>query len=185
MKDYIRLSNAKAYQLLNSGAMILISTVSANGKYDIAPIAWQCPIDYDPVTRLLFVCDSDHQTFKNISETRQFGISVPHVSQLILVKEVGSCSGRDNDKFSKFNIQTFQPENINCLFPEDCIGYIECRVYNIITDCSVSLVFGEVLSSKADREAYNMRLLSEAEAGKTIHHLGGKIFISTGDNIIK
>jgi flavin reductase (DIM6/NTAB) family NADH-FMN oxidoreductase RutF len=185
MKDYIKISNEKGYQILNSGALILISSVSFDEKYDIAPIAWQCPVDFEPVTKMMMACDKDHKTFKNIQETNQFCISVPHISQLKLVKDLGSCSGNDTDKFEKFNLTAINCDIINCIVPDDCIAYLECKVYNINTKDSTGLVFGEVINAKVDKLAYNGRLLSETEAGKTIHHLGGKIFISMGDQILK
>jgi len=185
MKEYINVSNNKAYQLLNTGALVLISSVSKEGKHNIAPIAWQCPVDFDPVTRLLIVCDKVHKSLKNIEETKQFAVSIPHISQLKLVKELGSCSGHTVNKLQKFNINTFETEKINCLVPTDCIGYIECKLYNIIMDGSVGLIFGEVVFSKVTKEAYHGRLLSESEAGKTIHHLTSKVFITTSDEILQ
>ena len=185
MKEYIKVSNEKGYQFLNSGALILVSSVGLNKNYDIAPIVWCCPIDYDKFTRLLFVCDKKHFTYKNIQETKQFGISVPDISQLQLVKDTGGCSGRDTDKIAKFNINVIDSEIIDVKLPFGAIAYIECKVYNIIMDGEVALIFGETVFVKADREAYNNRLLSETEAAKTIHHLGGKAFITTSDIILK
>jgi flavin reductase (DIM6/NTAB) family NADH-FMN oxidoreductase RutF len=185
MKEYIKISNEKGYQILNSGALLLISSVSQDKKHDIAPIAWQCPVDFDPVTKIMIACDKEHKTFKNIQETKQFCISVPHIFQLKLVKDLGSCSGNDINKFEKFKLSTINCDIIECIAPDDCIAYLECKVYNINTNDSTGLIFGEVLSVKVDKLAYNGRLLSETEAGKTIHHLGGKVFITTGDQLIK
>jgi flavin reductase (DIM6/NTAB) family NADH-FMN oxidoreductase RutF len=185
MKEYISIANEKAYKLLNTGALVLVCTVSANGQYNIAPIAWHCPVDYDPVTRLLFVTDQSHKTFSNIEETRQFVISVPHFGQVELVKILGSCSGHDTNKIDTLLIETIYAEVINCKVPLDCIGYIECQVYNIVKDKEVALVFGEAVRAKVDKEAFNNRLLSETEAGKPIHHLGGKLFYTASDVIKK
>jgi flavin reductase (DIM6/NTAB) family NADH-FMN oxidoreductase RutF len=185
MKEYQRISNEKAYQLLNPGAMVLISTVSSDGKFDIAPIAWHCPVDYDPITRLLFVTDLSHKTFENVDVTRQFVISVPHINQLEIVKKLGSCSGHDTDKIAKFNLDVFDAEMLNCKIPADCIGYIECKVYNIIKDRDVALIFGEAVFASADKEAFNNRILAETEHGKPIHHLGGKLFYTAYDALKK
>jgi flavin reductase (DIM6/NTAB) family NADH-FMN oxidoreductase RutF len=184
-KNYMKISNDKAYKLLNTGAMLLISTVSIEGRFDIAPIAWQCPVDYDRVTKLLFVCDKNHKTFKNISETGQFAISMPHMDQLKLLKDLGSCSGHETDKIQQFNIQVIDTEKINCCVPVNCIAYLECKTSKIIDDGGVAIIFGNVIHAKVDKEAFNKRLLSETESGKTIHHLGGKIFITTSDYLLK
>jgi flavin reductase (DIM6/NTAB) family NADH-FMN oxidoreductase RutF len=185
MKEYIKISNEKGYQILNSGPLLLISSISFDNKNNIAPIAWQCLVNFEPVTKMMIACDKDHKTFKNILETKQFCISVPHISQLKLVKDLGSCTGNEIDKFEKFKLTTIKCDIVKCIAPEDCIAYLECRVYNIITNDSTGLIFGEVLNTKVDKLAYNGRLLSEKESGKTIHHLGGKVFISMADQLLK
>ena len=119
MKDYIKLSNEKAYHLLNSGALILVSTRDKKGNQNIASIAWQCPVDYDRATRLLFICDKDHKTFSNIEETNEFVISLPHISQVNLVKNLGSVSGKEVNKFTKFSVPTMADEKIKCLIRLD------------------------------------------------------------------
>jgi flavin reductase (DIM6/NTAB) family NADH-FMN oxidoreductase RutF len=184
MKEYSLLAKEKAYQLLNTGALILVSTMSTDQQYDIAPIAWQCPVDFDPVTKILFVTDKNHCTFRNIVETRQFIISIPHIIQVKLIKDVGSCSGSDTNKFEKFKIAAFKGNKINCLIPEEVIGFIECKCYNIVEDVTVAIVFGEVISASVDKEAYSNCLLSEKPEGKTLHHLSGNKFIAPGDFII-
>jgi flavin reductase (DIM6/NTAB) family NADH-FMN oxidoreductase RutF len=185
MKEYISIPKDKAYHLLNFGPMILVSTVSADNKHNITPIAWQCPVEYDPTTRVLFVTDKDHKAFKNISETGHFIISVPHVSQLHLVKDLGSCSGNDTDKIEKYNINTFNGNKVNCVIPDDVIGFLECKLYKVVDEGSVAIIFGEVIAASADKEAYTGRVLTEKEEGKTIHHLGGSKFFSPSDTTIK
>jgi flavin reductase (DIM6/NTAB) family NADH-FMN oxidoreductase RutF len=184
MKNYVKISNEKAYHLLNSGALLLVSSTGSDKKHDIAPIAWQCPVEYEPVTKIMIACSTNHKTFKNIEETMQLCISVPHISQLKLVKELGGCSGHETDKFKKFELTAINCEIIECIAPDDCIAYLECKVYNIIDNDGTGLIFSEVLVAKVDKLAYNGRLLSETEAGKTIHHLGGKVFITTGDTLL-
>jgi flavin reductase (DIM6/NTAB) family NADH-FMN oxidoreductase RutF len=183
MKEYIKISNEKAYHLLNTGALLLIGTVGNNKNNNVAPIAWQCPVDFEPVTKMMIACDKNHKTFSNISETKHFCIAIPHISQLKLVKELGSCSGKNADKYKKFGIDAMTCETIDCIAPENCIAYLECKVYNIMDHDGTGLIFGEIVNAKVDKQAYNGRLLSETEAGKTIHHLGGKVFISTGNQL--
>jgi hypothetical protein len=57
-------------------------------------------------------------------------------------------------------------------------------VYNIIIEGDVALIFGESVFVKADSDAYKGRLLSESDAAKTIHHLGGKTFITFADSVL-
>ena len=185
MKEYIKIQNNKAYQLLNPGGLILVSTYDNNNQPNMAPIAWHCPVDFEPTTRLLFVTDKEHHTFSNIKENKQFVICLVHANQLKEVKELGSISGKKTDKLAKFSIKTFNSEIFNYKIIENCIGYLECKVYNIIDDGAVALVFGEVVNAKVDKEAYNGRLLTENGSGKILHHLSGKIFSSPSNEILQ
>jgi flavin reductase (DIM6/NTAB) family NADH-FMN oxidoreductase RutF len=180
MKTYKTIALSKAYKLLNTGALIVISTSDANQHHNLAPIAWNCPVEFDPVTQLLLVSDREHKTFKNIKETQKFTVCMPHSSQHKLVTDLGSCSGHDTDKISKYHLPVFKSEKHGYSVPEDVIAYLDCSLIRIIDEGSVAIVIGEVIHAAADAKAFTDRLLSENEEGKTLHHLGGKLFIEPG-----
>ena len=50
---YLEIGLKAAYQLQNAGGLVLICTKGQEGRYDLAPVAWCCPLDYDRVSRLL------------------------------------------------------------------------------------------------------------------------------------
>lgn len=183
MANYQEIPLNKAYRLLNTGSIVLISTASQTGINNIAPIAWCIPAEMSP-TRVLLAMDGNHKTFKNIQETNKFIVSIPHLNQAKLVRDIGSVSGEDVDKYKDFSIKHFSGNKVNIFIPEDVIGYIECKVFNIFDSDGTMLVIGEALYAAADPTAFQDRLLAEKPAGKTLYHLGGKKFITTGDNII-
>jgi flavin reductase (DIM6/NTAB) family NADH-FMN oxidoreductase RutF len=180
MKTYKSIELEKAYKLLNTGTLILVSTFDKSQKHNLAPIAWNCPLEYDPVTQLLFVCDLEHKTLKNILETQKFTVCVPHSSQYKLVADMGSCSGHDTDKISKYQVPVFRSEQFGHSVPENVIAYLECALVKFIEQGSVAIIIGEVIYAAVDEKAFKERLLSEIEEGKTLHHLGGKLFIEPG-----
>ena len=132
MKTYKTIALSKAYKLLNTGALIVVSTSDTSQHHNLAPIAWNCPVEYDPVTQLLLVCDKEHKTFKNITETQKFTVCVPHSSQHRLVTDLGSCSGQDTDKISKYHVTVFKSEQNGYSVPEDMIAYLDCSLLRII-----------------------------------------------------
>jgi len=180
MKKYKKIANDNAYRLLNSGSIILVCTKDKKGTGNMAPIAWTCPLDYDPVTKVLFICDVNHKTFANFSASKEYVVCIPHVSQKKLVLDAGSVSGKKTDKIKKFGIKTFVSPKMNIQLPVDCIAYLECRLINVIKHDGVGIVMGEVINAMADEKAFKDRLLSEKKEGKTLHHLGSKIFIEPG-----
>lgn len=181
--EYKKVSKDRIYRLINTGALMLISTRSKNKQHDIAPVAWVCPQEMDP-PRLLMCVDAAHKTFKNIKETGVFTAGIPHASQLNLVEETGSVTGKDADKFSLFTIKTILGPKTGCRVPEGMIGYLECRVKKIINIEGTAIVVADVLYAAANPKAFNgKRLLAENAGGKAIHHLGSEQFITYADKI--
>ena len=184
MKTYKSVPLEKAYKLLNTGAIIIVGSKDKGGSPNLTPIAWNTLVDYDPVTRLLFVCDKEHKTYSNICDTLKFVVILPHVSQTELVKKLGSSSGSKENKIEKYKVETFVSNKYQIAVPMDSIGYLECKAYRILDEGAVGIIFGEVENAMVDSEAFSDRLLSEKEAGKTLHHLGGKVFIHPGDKVL-
>ncbi|MDC0977630.1 flavin reductase family protein [bacterium] len=183
MSDYMEVELGQAYRLINPGPLVLVSTVSKAGQYNIAPIAWSCPVEKDPANILVAIGKS-HQTFKNIQETKKIIVCIPHASQLEIVKNTGKVSGEDIDKFEKFGIENITGKKSDCKIPTGVIGYIECNVINIVDTEDVGLVIGEAVYAAADSNAFTDRLLSETKAGKTLHHLGSNKFYIPTDEIL-
>lgn len=184
MKKYKNIPTGKAYKLLNTGSVILVCTKDKKGNSNIAPFAWQCPLEFEPVTQLLFICVLKHKTFDNISKNRQFVVCIPHAKHKKLVLDTGSVSGHKVDKIKKFGIKTFISPKLRIAVPDECIGFIECKLIKVIKNGETGIVMGEALSAKVDEKAFRDRILVEKPEGKTLHHLGGNVFCEPG-KIIK
>ncbi len=179
---YQNLPLEESYRLLNSGGVVLVSTISKSGIYNIAPVAWNMPIKKDPA-RSLIGLGMRHQTFENIQQQKRFILSIPHISQVDLIRKTGTISGYEVDKFKQFEIEGFKGKKVDALIPKGVIGYIECILYKQFEVDGLAMIVGEACSSTVHTEAYDQRLLSEKEVGKTVHHLGGKHFITLKDHL--
>jgi flavin reductase (DIM6/NTAB) family NADH-FMN oxidoreductase RutF len=156
--DYKEIPVSKAYELLNAGGVVLVCTKSKDGRYDLAPIAWNCPLDYDPVSKLILVCDPGHRSYRDLEDSGEFAVALPTFEQRNLVESTGSVSGRDVDKYSSFSIQFFQAQLIDVRIPSDVAGWLECRLLRIIVEGSSAVVFGEVQHAAARSNAWKERL---------------------------
>lgn len=117
-------------------------------------------------------------------QTGKFVVCLPHASQVEMVKLLGSCSGHDVNKIEKFGIRTFSSGRFQMQVPEGCIGYIECEMFKTVEDDDVIVVFGRAVYAAVDEQAFSDRLMPERPEGKTLHHLGAKIFMVPGDKSI-
>jgi flavin reductase (DIM6/NTAB) family NADH-FMN oxidoreductase RutF len=155
--EYREYGLKEAYSLLNCGGLVWVCTKSLHGRYDVAPIAWACPLDYEPVSRLLFVSDPAHATCENALATGQFAVALPSVGQRDLCLRSGSLSGRDADKFENLGIASFQAGKIDVRVPEGVAGWIECRLLRAVDEGSVRIVMGEALAAFAVADFWKER----------------------------
>jgi flavin reductase (DIM6/NTAB) family NADH-FMN oxidoreductase RutF len=171
--NYEEIPLTEAYRLINPGPLVLVAT--KGNHYDLAPIAWSSPLDYEPVTKLLFVSDPAHQTAINAKARKSFAVCVPHLSQAELVWRCGSVSSPEADKFSRFKIECLPCAKIDARVPSGCVGWIECELIRVIQEGSVELFMGAAVAAFAREGAWaGGRLDVGNPAAQTIHHLGGK-----------
>ncbi|ULQ58683.1 flavin reductase family protein [Brucepastera parasyntrophica] len=135
----------EAYTLLTPGLPILVA--SKGMHYNLAPIAWNTPMDYEPVSKILFVSDPAHQTAKNIHETMEFAACIPSSANDPIIEQCGSVSSPESDKFEQFSIRSFPAADIDVRIPEVCSAWIECRVIRIIQEGSVEIFMGEATAA--------------------------------------
>ena len=163
----------EAYELLNSGGLVLVCTRSSDGRYDLAPIAWNCPLDYEPSSRVLIVVDPGHQSYRNIEESGKFALALPTWAQKALVLSTGSVSGKAEDKYRKFSIEASLAEDADALIPAGVAASLECRLLETRRLGASMVVSAEVVRASAVPDAWKYRL----------HHAGGDIFYRPGDRI--
>ena len=120
--EYKPIAPGDAYTLLNCGGVILVCTVSPDKRYNLAPVAWNCPLDYEPVSRVLFVIDPHHETFKNLEASREFALALPSYHQKVLVEKTGSVSGERVDKYQAFAIASHPAVDVDALIPDGVAG---------------------------------------------------------------
>lgn len=156
--DYRDVPLKNAYELLNTGGIVLVCTRGADGRYDLAPIAWSCPLDYEPTSRVLIVMDPGHRTVVNLEASRSFALALPTFRQQELVEKTGSVSGKDTDKYAEFDIDAAPGAELDVRIPAAVAGHLECRVIETRRIGSVAVIAGEVVYARAVSDAWKLRL---------------------------
>lgn len=182
MPQYKNVPLNSAYRLINHGPILLVSSRSSRGKFDLAPIAWACPVGMEPCQVLLAI-GPGHQTFRNIRAAREFIVCVPGKAQVEWVMQTGSLSGAKADKFAKFKIPSFSGKKVRAQIPQGTLAYLECKWQRTIRLKEVGLVIGRCIHAAALAKAFQGRMLAESPSGKTLHHLGGNVFMLPGDKL--
>ncbi len=134
----------EAYKAVKSPVII----ASKGKEYDLTPIGWVMPFDYEPVTKVVFSSAPDHQADANIRRSSEFAVLIPKDANGDLVQNTGSVSGAAVDKFEKFAIKAKKARNIDVMIPENGISaVIECKLIKVQAEGSVDLFFGESVAA--------------------------------------
>ena len=162
----------KVYRLLESGPVVLVTT-ARNGRANVMPLAWHTMIDFDPPLVGIILSSQNH-SFAALKATRECVLNIPTAEIGKKVVACGGCSGRKIDKFRKFGLTPVPAAKVSPPLVKECYAHLECRVVDARMAQKYNLFILEVLQAWVD---------SAIRAPKTLHHLGGDLFMVAGRRI--
>lgn len=171
----------RSYRLLNHGPTTLISAAHG-GQRNVMAAAWVMPLDFAP-PKLGVVVAADTHTRGLIEASGELVVAVPTFEQLAMVDAVGSCTGREVDKFTAFAIATSAASAVGAPLIEGCAAWLECRVVpEPHLQEAYDLFVVEVVAAWADDAVFdNARLRPDLpEALRSVHHIAGGHYALTG-----
>ncbi|TDG02907.1 flavin reductase family protein [Paraburkholderia guartelaensis] len=175
-----------ASRLINHGPTVLVT--SSDGKRrNVMAAAWSMPVEFTP-PRIAIVIDKRTFTRELINASGTFGVIIPGAAAIDLTYAVGSVSGRETDKFQRFNIAAITGPKLGLpLLEAGCSAWMECRLIpERHTEDAYDTCFAEVIAAAADPRAFrngHWELDSSNADLHTIHHLGAGNFVRAGDTI--
>ncbi|MCL6583699.1 MAG: flavin reductase family protein [bacterium] len=168
-----------ANRLINHGPLVLVTSLYRD-KANIIPVAWQTPVSISPALVAISV-NQNSLSAELIDQGEEFVINVPPVSLLDKVKFCGAYSGREVNKFDQTGLTPLKARMVKPSLIEECIGHIECQLYGRHTVGDHKLFIGGVVAASVDEDKFDGYLRAEMKEAKTLHHLGGSYFLSSGD----
>jgi flavin reductase (DIM6/NTAB) family NADH-FMN oxidoreductase RutF len=166
----------KYYRLINHGSCVLV-TSGAQGKINVAPVAWTTPVNDEPPLIAMPLAEN-HYTTELIQQYRQFVINIPGEDLLPAIMHAGKSSGRNENKFKMAGLTPVDGVKIQTPHIQECIGYLECRVKDQYKYDGVILFVAEVVYAQAREDMFDEAWITEK--AKTVHHLGGGYFATIG-----
>ena len=156
----------KAFTLLEPGPVVLVTT--NDGKKDnIMTISWTMVLDFTPVFAM--TTGEWNYSFTALRKTKECVIAIPTVDMLDTVVGIGTCSGADTDKFSKFKLTPVKGKIVRAPLIKECLANIECKVVDIIKKHSIVVLEAGAAYFDASRKEK-----------RTIHAVGDGTFIVDG-----
>ncbi|WP_199153633.1 flavin reductase family protein [Chromobacterium sp. ASV23] len=174
---------AKAYRLLNHGPTVLVSS-AAGGRRNVMAAAWAMPLDFDP-PKVLVVIDKSTYSRELIEQSGEFILNIPCRAQAAQVVQVGSETGRDEDKFAISGLTPLPAQQVAAPRVAGCIAYLECKVVpEPHNQQRYDLFIGEVVAAQADDAVFRAGHwhFEDADAAKrSLHYIAGGAFFATGE----
>jgi flavin reductase (DIM6/NTAB) family NADH-FMN oxidoreductase RutF len=156
----------RVFTLIEPGPVVLVTTFDGN-KNNVMTISWTMVLDFTPVFAI--TTGAWNHSFAALQRTRECVIAVPTVDLLDRVVGIGTCSGADTDKFSKFKLTAVPGKVVKAPLIEECLANIECKVVDLIDKHNIVVL--EAVAAHVDPARKERR---------TVHAVGDGTFIVDG-----
>ncbi len=156
----------RAFTLLESGPVVLVTT-NDGGRMNVMTISWTMVVDFTPVFAM--TTGEWNYSFAALRETKECVIAIPTVDLLDKVVGIGTCSGRDTDKFARFKLTPVPGKVVRPPLIRECLANIECKVIDILARHSIVVL--EAVAAYIDVARKEKR---------TVHAVGDGTFIVDG-----
>jgi flavin reductase (DIM6/NTAB) family NADH-FMN oxidoreductase RutF len=161
-----QLEISKAFTLMESGSVVLVTT--NDGKKDnIMTISWTMVLDFTPVFAI--TTGEWNYSFTALQKTKECVISIPTFDMLDKIVGIGTCSGTDTDKFTKFKLTPIKGRIVKAPLIKECVANIECKVVDIVKKHNIVVL--EAVAAYFDTSRKEKR---------TVHAVGDGTFIVDG-----
>jgi flavin reductase (DIM6/NTAB) family NADH-FMN oxidoreductase RutF len=158
-------------RFLEPGPIVLVSS-AYRGESNIMTMGWHMVMGFEPSLIGCYIWDQNH-SFEMIRQSRECVINIPTYNLATKVVGIGNTSGRDVEKFARFDLTAGQGHKVKAPLIEQCFANFECKLVDTKQVSKYSLFVLEVVKAHvAVRPKYP----------QTIHYRGDGVFMISGEN---
>lgn len=156
----------KAFTLIEPGPVVLVTT--HDGKQaNIMTVSWTMVMDFTPVFAI--TTGQWNHSWAALRKTRECVLAIPTVDMLDKVVGIGTCSGKDTDKFATFSLTAVPGSIVKPPLIRECLANIECKVVDIVTKHNIVVL-----------EAVAAWIDTARKEKRTLHAVGDGTFVVDG-----
>ena len=129
----------KTFTFIEPGPVIMVTTFDGK-KNNIMTISWNMVMDFTPQFAIL--TGPWNHSYKALVKTEECVISIPSVAISQKVIKIGTCSGKNTDKFEKFGLTPLKAKYVKAPLIKESLANIECRVADHIKKHNIFVLDG-------------------------------------------
>lgn len=129
----------KAFTLIEPGPVIMLTTFDGK-KNNVMTLSWTMVMDFTPQFAIL--TGPWNHSCKALVNTKECVISIPAADISKKVIQIGTCSGKNTDKFKKFKLTPVKAKYVKAPLIKECIANIECCVVDHIKKHNIFVLDG-------------------------------------------
>lgn len=167
-----RLALSRAYQLLEPGPLLLMTTPGPE-RPDIMALSWHTMMDFEPPL-VGCVVSGRNYSYELLRAARECVLNIPTTAIARQAVACGNCSGRSVDKFAAFGLTAVPAALVQAPLIEECYASLECRLADARLAKRYNFLVLEVLRAWVDPAVRQPR---------TLHHRGYGSFMVAGRTI--
>lgn len=150
----------------------LVSTVGADGRFDLMAASWVGIVSKTPPTLAISV-HHGRQTYRNIRETGCFVVNMMPSSTAAQTDYCGLRSGRDEDKLEVTGLSVTPADRVAAPLIASSPLNVECRLDREVELGDYRLLLGEILEIHAAAAAFDGEGKMDARVFDPMVYLGG------------
>lgn len=160
-----------------------IVTASAKGRDNAMTAAWHTSISFRPPLYGVAVT-AKRFTYELIMESNEFGINFIALDKAYLAAGVGGTSGRQTDKFDRFNIKKEKALRTTAPILEDAYAAYECKLVDARPYGDHIWLVGEIVTVHFLQEAFTSAEVVDLGRTQPLLYLGSDLYASVDKNSV-
>jgi len=152
---------------------------------NVMAASWNTPVSFEPPLFAVAI-SPERYTYSLVKKYGEFGVNFLPYELSEKVFRVGNVSGRDVDKFSKFDLTTFRGKYIKAPLIDESLSAFECKVVKEIETGDHILFVGEVIQAWYRSDFFDDRGRINLAKTSPAFHVGGRYFAKIdGESVIR
>lgn len=162
----------------------VIVTARAKGKVNAMAVAWHLVISVNPPLYGVSIAPKRF-TYELIADDKEFGVNFLPFEMAELVASVGGSSGREMDKFQKFNIALDKPVKTAVPILKDAYAAYECKLVDDKLYGDHRLLVGEIVAVHWMEEAFTPEGTLDLDRISPALYLGRDSYLTTAKDKVR